>query len=160
VSDSIPQQHRAFDDEPKTAFLQILERNALVGPELFDHQDGSNLGLNLTLFDAMNRLLREPGPVSELLLAEAEHGSRRAFRGPCCFIELLCKACRRLGRDKEQHSRQSSSDVPASWLSLPLYPRSTSVVLSPTLHPLMSNTCFPESAITLPHNRVAIAICI
>ena len=46
-------------------------------PELFDHENGSNLGLNVAVFDAMDRPLGQADLMGKLILAQAQHR-------PCC----------------------------------------------------------------------------
>lgn len=78
---SIGQQHGTLDDESKSTAAQILKRNALPAPELFNHEDGSSLGLNIPLLDAVNRLLGQPDLMSELILAQPQHRPCRSQLG-------------------------------------------------------------------------------
>jgi hypothetical protein len=80
-SKSITYQHGTLDDEAKSSGFQFLKRNTAVAPKPFDREDGSNLGLNVTLFDAMNRLLRQPDLPGKLILAQAQDRPHRPKLG-------------------------------------------------------------------------------
>jgi hypothetical protein len=46
----------------------------VLAPKPFNHQDGSNLGLNVPMLDAMNRFLGESDLMGKLILAQAQDG--------------------------------------------------------------------------------------
>jgi len=45
----------------------------LAAPKLFDHEDGSGLGLNIPLFDAVNGFLSQADLLGKLILAQPQH---------------------------------------------------------------------------------------
>ncbi len=80
----MPAQQGAFDHQPEPAVRHIFEGDVAVAPELLDGQNGAQPRLDLSLFDPVNRSLREPDDFREFVLAQTEDGPGAADFGAEC----------------------------------------------------------------------------